>query len=167
MRCQRGSVRCRPFFVPDIVDPETRSRMMSGIRSKNTRPEMLVRRGLHRMGFRFRLHSSGVPGRPDLVLPRYRAAIYVHGCFWHGHDCHLFKLPSTRADFWRSKIARNVERDQEVRTTLREEGWRRLVIWECALKGKWRLDFDAVLSRAGRWIRGSEAEAEIAGAPKG
>ena len=73
---------------------------------------MLVRRGLHRMGFRFRLHSSGVPGRPDLVLPRYRAAIYVHGCFWHGHDCHLFKLPSTRADFWRSKIARNVERDQ-------------------------------------------------------
>ena len=153
--------------MPDIVDPETRSRMMSGIRSKNTRPEMLVRRGLHRMGFRFRLHSSGVPGRPDLVLPRYRAAIYVHGCFWHGHDCHLFKLPSTRADFWRSKIARNVERDQEVRATSREEGWRRLVIWECALKGKWRLDFDAVLFRAGRWIRGSETEAEIAGAPQG
>ena len=119
------------------------------------------------MGFRFRLHSSDVPGRPDLVLRRYRVAIYVHGCFWHGHDCHLFRFPSTRPEFWRSKIARNVERDQEVRKTLREEGWRRLVIWECALKGKWRLDFDGVLSRAGRWIRGSETEAEIAGAPQG
>ena len=117
------------------------------------------------MGFRFRLHSSSVPGRPDLVLPRYRAAIYVNGCFWHGHDCHLFSFPSTRPDFWRSKIARNVERDREVRSTLLEEGWRRLVIWECALKGKWRLDFDAVLSRAGQWTKGSEAEAEIAGAP--
>ena len=153
--------------MPDIVDPETRSRMMSGIRSKNTKPEMMVRRGLHRMGFRFRLHSPDVPGRPDLVLPRFRAAIYVHGCFWHGHDCHLFRFPTTRPEFWRSKIGRNVERDEEVRVTLREEGWRRLIIWECALKGKWRLDFDAVLSRAGQWIRECDAEAEIAGAPPG
>lgn len=154
-------------FVPDIVDPETRSRMMSGIRNKNTKPEMMVRQGLHRMGFRFRLHPEYVPGKPDLVLPRYRAAVYVHGCFWHSHQCHLFRFPSTRSDFWRAKFARNIERDQEVRRALREEGWRRLVIWECALKGKWRLDFDVVLSRTGHWIRGSEQEAEIAGAPPG
>ena len=151
--------------MPDVVDPETRSRMMSGIRSKNTKPEMIVRRGLHRMGFRFRLHSEEVPGRPDLILPRYRAAIYVHGCFWHGHECHLFKFPSTRPEFWRTKIARNVERDREVRTGLKEQGWRRLVIWECALKGKWRIDFESVLGRAEQWIKGSEAEAEITGAP--
>jgi len=138
---------------------------MSGIRSKNTKPEMMVRRGLHRMGFRFRLHSKDVPGRPDIVLPKYRAAIYVHGCFWHGHECHLFKFPSTRPEFWRTKIARNVERDREVRTALEEQGWRRLVIWECALKGKWRIDFECVLGRAEQWIRGGDVEAEITGAP--
>ena len=149
--------------MADIVDPQTRSRMMSGIRSKNTKPETIVRQGLHKLGFRFRLHSADVPGRPDLVLPRYRAAIYVHGCFWHAHDCHLFKCPSTRSEFWRAKFKRNRERDQAVRTALFEEGWRRLVIWECALKGKSRLDIDAVLSRVGYWIRGTDAEAEIAG----
>lgn len=139
--------------------------MMSGIRSKNTKPEMMVRQGLHRMGFRFRLHCADLPGKPDLVLRRYRVAIYVHGCFWHGHDCHLFKYPSTRPEFWRAKIKRNVERDHTVQGALLEEGWRRLVIWECALKGKWRLDLDGFLSRAGSWIRGSEAATEIAGAP--
>lgn len=153
--------------MPDVVDSETRSRMMSGIRSKNTKPEMMVRRGLHRLGFRFRLHSADVPGRPDLVLPRYRVAIFVNGCFWHGHDCHLFKLPSTHPEFWRVKIARNIERDQEVRRALCEQGWRMLIIWECALKGKWRLEFDAVMLRAGKWIMGNEAEAEIAGARPG
>lgn len=119
------------------------------------------------MGYRFRLHSSDVPGRPDLALPRYRAAIYVNGCFWHGHSCHLFRLPSTRPEFWRCKIARNVERDEKVRIMLREGGWRRLVIWECALKGKWRLEIDAVLSRTGQWIEENEVDGEIQGVPPG
>ena len=151
--------------MPDIVDVQTRSRMMSGIRGKNTNPEIIIRKGLHRLGFRFRLHSDRVPGKPDLVLPRYKAAVFVHGCFWHGHCCHLFKMPSTRPEFWRAKIARNIERDREVRTALQQQGWRRLVIWECALKGKWRLDRDALLMRAAEWIRSGVAEAEIAGGP--
>ena len=87
----------------------------------------------------------------------------MHGCFWHGHNCHLFKFPMTRPEFWRSKIARNAERDKEVQSTLREEGWRWLVIWECALKGKWKIEFDTVLLLAKKWIDGNELEGEIKG----
>ena len=136
---------------------------MSGIRGKNTRPEMLIRKGLHARGLRFRLHSSKVPGKPDLVLPRYRAAVFVHGCFWHGHDCHLFRLPATRPEFWKAKLERNRARDREVRATLREAGWRVLVVWECALKGKYRLDLDDLLDRAMAWIIGGAQEGEIEG----
>ena len=137
--------------------------MMSGIRGRNTKPEIMIRKGLHARGFRFRLHSPKVLGKPDLVLPRYRAAIFVHGCFWHGHDCHLFKVPSTRTEFWQAKIDRNRERDAEVRSSLLEAGWRRLVIWECALKGKFRLDIAEVLDQASAWVTGKAAEGEIAG----
>ena len=149
--------------MPDVVDQQTRSRMMSGIRAKNTRPELAIRRGLHAKGFRFRLHAGNVPGKPDLVLPRYRAAIFVNGCFWHNHDCHLFKMPSTRAEFWRSKIAKNVQRDRKVEGLLDEAGWRSLRIWECALKGKTRLDFDELIGRAGDWLRGEQMRGEIGG----
>lgn len=136
---------------------------MAGIKGKNTKPELLVRKGLHALGFRFRLHSKDVPGKPDLVLRKYRAAVFVHGCFWHGHDCHLFKMPTTRTDFWGAKINRNRERDQEVRSQLIESNWRRLVIWECALKGKTRMDFDFLLQSVAKWLRGRELEFEIAG----
>lgn len=136
---------------------------MSGIRGKNTKPELLIRKGLHARGFRFRLHSTKVPGKPDLILPRYRAVILVHGCFWHSHDCHLFKMPSTRPEFWKAKLERNRGRDAEVRSMLLDAGWRLLVIWECALKGKHRLDLNDVLDRAGAWIRGQERVGEIAG----
>ena len=139
--------------------------MMSGIRGKDTQPELLVRRGLHARGFRFRLHAANVPGKPDLVLARYRAAIFVHGCFWHGHDCHLLKIPSTRPEFWTAKLERNRARDVEVRTALLCAGWRMLVIWECALKGKFRLDLNRLLDGAAAWIRGNEIEGEIAGRP--
>jgi len=149
--------------VPDIVDAQTRSRMMSGIHGKNTRPEMIIRQGLHRLGFRFRLHSTRVFGKPDLILPRYDAAIFVNGCFWHGHSCHLFKMPSTRREFWQAKIARNVERDREVQAALKQQGWRRLVIWECAIKGKSRLDPDVLFRRTAKWIRCGNMEEEIAG----
>jgi DNA mismatch endonuclease (patch repair protein) len=137
--------------------------MMSGIRAVNTQPELAIRRGLHAKGFRFRLHASNVPGKPDLVLPRWRAAVFVHGCFWHGHDCHLFKMPSTRPEFWSAKIERNQKRDEIVRSQLQESGWRFLVIWECALKGRTRLDFSELIDRSAIWLRGSAATGEIAG----
>ena len=149
--------------MPDTVDKETRSRMMSCIKSKNTRPELLIRKALHRKGFRFRLHPKNAPGRPDIVLPRWRVAILVHGCFWHGHDCHLFRLPSTRRAFWEAKISRNRERDAEVCNALRDAGWRVMVIWECALKGRTRVDSDILIDRLCSWIGADQSAGEIAG----
>jgi DNA mismatch endonuclease (patch repair protein) len=151
--------------LPDIVDVVTRSRMMAGIKNKNTKPELLVRKGLRALGFRFRLHSKDVPGKPDRVLRKYRAVIFVLGCFWHGHDCHLFKKPSTRPEFWEAKINRNRQSDQDVKSELQESGWQRLFIWECALKGKTRLDFTALTQRAAKWLRGTELATEFAGGP--
>ncbi|MGG2141473.1 very short patch repair endonuclease [Symbiopectobacterium sp. RP] len=123
------------LLMADIVDRATRSRMMSGIRGGNTRPEMLVRRLLHRQGFRFRIHGSGLIGKPDIVLSRYHAVVFVHGCFWHGHDCPLFKWPRTRPEFWRDKIGLNQKRDNQVRDALMSDGWRVGIVWECALRG--------------------------------
>jgi DNA mismatch endonuclease (patch repair protein) len=121
--------------MTDIVDASTRSRMMAGIRGKDTRPEVLLRSALHRQGFRFRLHDRRLPGRPDLVLSRYRAVVLVHGCFWHRHEgCRYATTPSTRPDFWRSKFEANVRRDREVREMLRAAGWRVATVWECALR---------------------------------
>jgi len=148
----------------DVVDPATRSRMMAGIRSKDTKPELVVRRGLHALGFRFRLHERSLPGKPDLVLPRWRAVIQIHGCFWHGHHCHLFKWPSTRQDFWRIKIGRNQARDREVDAALDQAGWRVLTIWECALKGPGRLGTEAVVEGAAAWLRSEARIGEIRGA---
>ena len=145
-------------LLPDIVDRATRSRMMSGIKGKNTKPELLVRKGLHARGFRFRLNVANLPGKPDLVLPRYRVLVFVHGCFWHSHDCHLFRMPSTRTDFWRAKLARNRQRDDEVKGAAFAENWRILTIWECALKGKSRLDPDHLLDRTAGWIKGDEQQ---------
>lgn len=108
---------------------------MAGIRGKDTRPEMILRRGLHARGFRFRLHDRRLPGSPDLVFPGRRAVIFVHGCFWHGHGCHLFRLPATRQEFWRAKIEGNAARDALAEGALAADGWRVLSIWECALKG--------------------------------
>lgn len=119
----------------DIVDHQTRSRMMSGIKDRNTRPEVSLRRFLHAQGFRFRLHVSNLPGRPDIVLPKYRLCIFVHGCFWHHHQgCRFATTPKTRQDFWLKKFAANQERDERVRELLIKEGWRILEIWECGLK---------------------------------
>jgi len=139
--------------MADIVTPEVRSRMMAGIRGKNTRPELLLRRGLHAAGFRFRLHDRTLPGKPDIVFPRYQAVLFAHGCFWHGHDCHLFKWPSSRPDFWRAKIHRNREVDALALVALQEAGWRQGIVWECALKGKTRLPIDTVLAKCASWLR--------------
>ena len=127
---------------------------MSGIKGRDTKPELMIRTALFREGFRYRLNNSHLPGKPDILFPRYNAAVLVHGCFWHGHDCELFKWPRTRAEFWKSKITSNRERDNRTEQQLRELGWRTLLVWECALKGKHRLLFDDVISDITGWLRG-------------
>lgn len=122
--------------MADIVDKETRSRMMSGIRGKNTKPEMIVRRALHKAGYRYRLHAKDLPGKPDIVLPKYRTVIFVHGCFWHHHDCKNFKWPKTREEFWRKKIEGNVKRDKRAYAALEALGWKVVIIWECETREK-------------------------------
>lgn len=119
----------------DVVDAATRSRMMSGIRSKDTQPEMIVRRYLHAQGFRYRLHVRELPGSPDLVLPRYHAAIFVHGCFWHRHEgCRYATIPASNSERWQSKFDSNTERDVRNANLLQAAGWRVIVVWECELK---------------------------------
>jgi DNA mismatch endonuclease (patch repair protein) len=150
--------------LADVVDPATRSRMMSGIRGKDTQPEMLIRRALHARGFRYRLHCKDLPGKPDLCLPKYRAVIFVHGCFWHGHDCHLFKWPKTRPEFWREKIGRNREVDALAEAALGQQGWRQADIWECALKGRGRMPLEDVISNCADWLRSDRHRLNIRGA---
>lgn len=120
--------------MADIVERETRSRMMSGIKGKDTAPEMQVRRFLHSLGFRYRLHVKDLPGRPDIVLPRYRTVIFVHGCFWHWHECRYFKLPATRTEFWKRKLMANRQRDEMNAGQIKLMGWKVLVIHECDLR---------------------------------
>jgi DNA mismatch endonuclease, patch repair protein len=126
----------------DIVDRMTRSKMMSGIRAKNTKPELLVRKYLHGRGLRFRLHVKELPGRPDLVFPKYKAVVFVHGCFWHRHaGCKYATTPSSRENFWTNKLSENVARDSYQIAALGGLGWRVFVVWECELyKGMARLD---------------------------
>jgi DNA mismatch endonuclease, patch repair protein len=147
----------------DVVSPDVRSRMMAGIRSANTRPELVLRSGLHRAGFRFRLHDKSLPGKPDMVFSRYRAVLFAHGCFWHGHDCHLFKWPKSREEFWRTKIARNRVVDARADELLKTRGWRRGIVWECALKGRTRLPVEDVVARCATWLRSDRPSLEIRG----
>ncbi len=119
----------------DKLTPEKRSWNMSRIRSKNTKPELIVRSLLHRMGFRFRLHRKDLPGKPDIVLPKYKTVIFVHGCFWHRHkDCKVATTPSTRREFWEKKFKDNVARDERNQRQLRQLGWHVYVLWECEVK---------------------------------
>jgi DNA mismatch endonuclease (patch repair protein) len=139
----------------DVLTPELRRLNMSLVRGRDTKPEMLIRRGLHARGLRFRLHRRDLPGRPDIVLPSRKAVFFVHGCFWHGHDCPLFRMPATRPDFWREKIAANGLRDAAAVTALGGLGWRVGVVWECALRGVERLSPDILLDRLVDFIAGS------------
>jgi DNA mismatch endonuclease (patch repair protein) len=138
---------------------------MSRIRGKDTKPELVLRRGLHAKGLRYRLHRKDLPGRPDMVFPRFHAAILVHGCFWHGHDCPLFKLPATRRDFWQAKIEGNRARDNRDYIQLTTKGWRVLVVWECALKGPRRLPFDPMLADVLCWLAGDVKTGIVEGYP--
>jgi DNA mismatch endonuclease (patch repair protein) len=125
---------------------------MAAVRGRDTKPELIIRRGLHARGFRFRLHARELPGRPDLVFPKYRAVVFVHGCFWHGHDCPLFVMPASRTEFWQGKIEANRARDEAALGALASAGWRRAIVWECALKGPGRLGPEAVPEALGAWL---------------
>lgn len=125
---------------------------MAAIKGADTKPEMLIRRGLHALGYRYRLHDRKLPGRPDIVLAKHDAVIFVNGCFWHGHACPLFRWPATRQDFWRAKITGNIERDARNIDMLIVAGWRVATVWECALKGRGRLPSEAVIDSLALWI---------------
>ena len=126
---------------------------MAGIRAKNTEPEMIVRRGLHAMGLRYRLHVRNLPGKPDLVFPKYRAVVFVNGCFWHGHECADFKWPKTREDFWREKIGHNKVNDSKNSVDLLARDWRTLVIWECAIKRQKEAALLDLFDRCQDWLK--------------
>ena len=122
--------------MPDIFAPEKRHEIMQNVKTKNTAPEIKLRSLLHKNGFRFRVNRKDLPGKPDIVLPKYRAVIFVHGCFWHGHDCPRGQRPQTNADFWNQKIDRNVIRDKSDVSLLESLDWRVLIVWECEIKKK-------------------------------
>ena len=142
----------------DVVDKATRSKMMSGIRGRDTQPELKLRRRLHAMGFRYRLHSNILPGRPDIVLPARRAVVFVHGCFWHRHPgCRYASSPASNSEFWEAKFEKNVERDQLTRRLLLEGGWRVAIVWECSI----RSSVVNVTDRLAEWLRSSRLYLEI------
>lgn len=147
--------------MADIVDAATRSRIMSGIKRRNTKIEVELRRALFARGFRYRIDVRDLPGRPDIVLPRYRAAIFVHGCFWHAHDCHLFRLPSSRPDFWKAKLEGNAARDKRSVSGLVDLGWRVATVWECSLRGRNSSTLTEVVDQLAKWIRGQTPVLDI------
>lgn len=152
--------------MSDVVDAATRSRMMAGIPGTDTKLELLIRKGIHARGYRFRLYDKNLPGRPDLVFPRYNAVIFIHGCFWHAHECYLFKWPASRTAFWRQKLTANRQRDEETREALLSLGWRVMTIWECAVRkpgANRNHELDNVLSRVERWLDSSRKIVDLHG----
>lgn len=149
--------------MTDVFSPEKRSEVMSKIQGIDTKPEMKIRKALHSLGYRYRLHDKSLPGKPDIKLTKYNALIFVHGCFWHGHDCHLFKWPKTREDFWREKILGNKKRDEKNETKLLDKGWKVLTIWECALKGKNSWNLGSLLEKVEKWLQSEKYKLEIKG----
>lgn len=147
--------------MTDVHDTATRSRNMAAIKGKNTRPERWLRQRLHALGFRYRLNVSALPGKPDLVFPRYKAVIFVHGCFWHMHQCPLFRLPSTRTEWWNQKLTQNRQRDLAEQDKLRELGWRVLLVWECAIKGRRKIPEAELLAQVSVWLKNGSCYAEL------
>ena len=145
--------------MADVVDKATRSRMMSGIRAKDTRPEVLVRKELHRRGFRFRLHAKKLPGSPDIVLPKWKTVIFVHGCYWHRHSgCKLAYPVKSNEEFWNAKFKANTGRDSKAYAALKEASWRVIVVWECATRSMSQADLGHAISTA---LKASEPYVEI------
>ena len=143
----------------DVVDKITRSRMMAGIRGKNTKPELDLRSALHQRGLRYRLHVSGLPGRPDILLPRHGAAIQIHGCFWHRHEhCGFCTTPGSNVQFWRSKFADTIKRDKSNLKDLRKLGWKVAIVWECAIKEK---GAEVIAARIASWLKSGRPVVEL------
>lgn len=145
----------------DHLTKSGRSRVMKGIRSSNTKPEVWIRKALHARGFRFRLHAGRLPGRPDLVLAKYNAAVFVHGCFWHQHGCKHTKWPRSNSSYWTPKLLRNMRRDDEALAALAEGGFRTAVIWECALLRDDKNSVGRTIDRLERWLTGERRHLEI------
>lgn len=136
---------------------------MAAIKGSHTKPEIQIRKAMHAAGLRYRLHVRDLPGKPDLVFPKYKAVIFVNGCFWHQHDCHLFRWPATRKEFWKAKIARNVANDARAEFSLLQNGWRIATVWECSLKGRTRLDQAQAMRSLADWVRSDQKTIAIRG----
>ena len=149
--------------MADVLTVAQRRFNMSRIRGRDTKPELMLRLGLHARGLRFRLHRRDLPGCPDLVLARFTAVLFVHGCFWHGHGCPMFKLPLTRAKFWATKIEANRARDTRALRRLAKSGWRTLIVWECALRGRSRRPVDAVIDEIIEWLGRTDPKGVVRG----
>jgi len=151
--------------MSDVLTPTQRSHCMSRIRGKHTKPELIIRKGLFALGFRYHLHVDKLPGRPDLVFSKYGAVIFVHGCFWHEHRCRLFRWPKVNADFWRKKISRNRANDAKNLVKLQLAGWRTLIVWECAVRDRHRSSPAKVIDRVARWLCSRRRSLEISASP--
>jgi DNA mismatch endonuclease, patch repair protein len=147
----------------DVVDKATRSRIMAKIRGKDTMPELIIRKALHKAGFRYRLHDKKLPGKPDLVFPKYKAVIQVNGCFWHGHGCRKHQWPASNREYWEMKIKKNVERDHKNIDICSKLGWRILIVWECAIKGKNSIPNKILVELIKDWLINKLENAQIQG----
>ena len=152
--------------MTDIVDKQTRSKMMSAVGAKNSKFETEIRRRLFAQGFRYRLHCRDLPGKPDIVLPKYSATIFINGCFWHYHGCTRSKIPDTRTEWWRKKLEDNRRRDLQALSELRSHGWRTATIWECSVRRpgiKWQRTLDRVCLRIGKFLKSKRKSIVISG----
>lgn len=147
--------------MTDTVDTKTRSRIMSRVRNKNTNIEQMVRKALFAKGFRYKINDKSLPGKPDIVLPKYKAVIFVNGCFWHGHACKRGKSPETNTDFWTQKINSNIVRDKQNIKQLKSLGWRVAVVWECSLRGKTSIGLLTVAGKLENWLKNASNYIEI------
>ncbi|WP_445495986.1 very short patch repair endonuclease [Photorhabdus sp. SF281] len=147
--------------MADVHNPSTRSKNMRAIRNCDTAIEKKLVKILHNLGVIYRMQVSDLPGKPDFVIDEYQAILFVHGCFWHGHNCHLFKTPATRTEFWLDKIGKNIKRDQCVMNFLSDNRWKILVVWECTLRGRLKLTDNELSERIEEWLCVSETHAEI------
>jgi DNA mismatch endonuclease (patch repair protein) len=149
----------------DTVDRQTRSKIMASVGQKDTGVELLLRRALHKIGLRYRLHDRSLPGSPDLVFSRFHAVVFVHGCYWHSHGCYRSTVPKSRHEFWTEKFHANRSRDERNVNLLRECGWRVLTIWECALRGKTAQPSSVIAQAVKTWLDSLDRIGEIAGIP--
>jgi len=145
----------------DTVTAAVRSKIMASVGQKNTGPEVLLRTALHRLGLRYRLHDRSMPGSPDLVFPRFKAVVFVHGCYWHSHGCYRSTVPKTRKRFWTAKFSTNKTRDSKKKAELLRRGWRVLTVWECTLSGKTAKPIGFLAKRVEAWLNSTKRMGEI------